>query len=299
MTPLCGVLLLDKPQGLSSFAAVRATQKALMPHFNTKKAGHTGTLDPMATGLLVVCFGEATKLAQFGLDADKGYTARLTLGAKTDTADADGNIIARASIPSFHQSDLDDIAKNLLGTQSQTAPLYSALKKDGKPLYEYARQGIDIDAPVRDICIHKLLLQKDGEHILINTTCSKGTYIRALGERIAESLGTLGHLTALRRTQAGGFCLDNAARLDNITAHHILGAHHLVAHLTRLDIDHTQLARLRQGQRLNAYSFHPQIISDTAKMVQLWADSAFCGVGLVEPSGRVSGQKLLLSAQND
>lgn len=197
-----GILLLDKPKGLSSNQALQRV-KWLM---KAQKAGHTGNLDPMATGMLPLCFGNATRVSAFLLDADKHYTADVKLGQRTDTGDAEGVVVEESSIPALTEADLLHVADNFTGPQQQTPPMYSALKQDGQRLYKLARQGIEVERPPRDITIYELSdLQLTDEGFSFSVHCSKGTYVRVLAEDMAKALGTLGHLTALRRNAIKGF----------------------------------------------------------------------------------------------
>jgi tRNA pseudouridine55 synthase len=212
--PVHGVLLLDKPLGFSSNDALQKVKWL----FRAEKAGHTGTLDPLATGVLPLCFGAATKFSQLQLDADKCYEAIAHLGVQTSTADAEGEIIATREVPEITQAMLDDVAKRFTGPISQVPPMHSALKKDGRALYDYARAGITVEREARAVTIHALklsLLQAESSYVAlkIEVKCSKGTYIRTLGEDIGEALGCGAHLTALRRTQTGGFTESQAITL--------------------------------------------------------------------------------------
>lgn len=214
---LDGVLLLDKPEGLSSNHALQRAKRAL----DARKAGHTGTLDPFATGLLVCCLGRATKIAGCMLDADKGYVATLRFGEETDSGDLTGNVVFTAA-PEFKgvvQEELEAVLENFRGDIEQIPPMYSALKRDGKPLYEYARQGIVLDRPPRPVTIYKLeLLSFTGLEAQIVVQCSKGTYIRTLAQDIGRQLGCGAHLTALRRISVGPFQLDDAIELEALQA---------------------------------------------------------------------------------
>lgn len=217
--PVHGVLLLDKPLGLSSNQALQKVKWLLC----AEKAGHTGTLDPLATGVLPLCFGAATKFSQQHLHAHKRYQAVLRLGEATATADAEGDVVATAPVPSLNQAGLDAVAARMTGQQMQLPPMYSALKKDGKALYEYARAGEDVEREPRSIHIFELKLAPsldlDGySAIVIDVLCSKGTYIRTLGEDIAKALGTVGHLRALRRTQTGDFTQQQCVTLTELEA---------------------------------------------------------------------------------
>jgi tRNA pseudouridine55 synthase len=200
-----GVLLLDKPYGLSSNDALQKAKWLL----RAEKAGHTGTLDPLATGVLPLCFGAATKFSQLHLDADKTYEAIAVLGIQTSTGDLEGEVIAEKAV-SFTQAQLQEIQTKFTGPIEQIPPMYSALKKDGKALYDYARAGIEVERESRHIVIHALALEEiepanQHRRLKITVTCSKGTYIRTLGEDIAIALGTCAHLSALRRIQTGPF----------------------------------------------------------------------------------------------
>ena len=214
---LDGVLLLDKPVGLSSNHALQRAKRAL----EARKAGHTGTLDPFATGLLVCCLGRATKISTHMLNADKGYVATLRFGQETDSGDLTGNLVTEAP-PEFKgvaEEDLLRVLENFRGAIEQIPPMYSALKRDGKPLYEYARQGIELDRPPRPVTIYKLeLLSLDGLEAEIAVQCSKGTYIRTLAQDIGRQLGCGAHLNALRRTSVGPFMLSDAVELEALQA---------------------------------------------------------------------------------
>ena len=216
--PVHGVLLLDKPLGFSSNQALQKVKWLL----RADKAGHTGTLDPLATGVLPLCFGAATKFSQQHLDAHKRYSALLRLGEATTTGDAEGEVIQTAPVPDLTQSDLDHLSLAMTGLQSQVPPMYSALKKDGKPLYEYARAGVTLEREARTIEIYELKMaltldSKAVAAIKIDVLCSKGTYIRTLGEDVAKALATVGHLVMLRRTQTGDFSEAACIGLEELT----------------------------------------------------------------------------------
>jgi len=298
-----GVLLLDKPSGISSYAALTQAKRLFMsPKFDSKKAGHTGTLDPMATGILAICFGDATKFSSFGLDADKGYTAIIKLGEKTDTGDKEGQIIAQKDVPVFEQSELDKLAVSLMGKQMQTPPMYSALKKDGKKLYEYAREGIEIERQPRPIVIHHLALNKlSNDEITLDVICSKGTYVRVLGETVAERLGTVGHLTALHRTSTGGFDVADAISLDDLAdlslderLGRLLPIDVMLGHLPMLRLTMDETARIKMGQRLNVKDRLDDVnFGDDAIQIRLYHDDDFVGLGQVAMSGRLQPIKVV------
>ncbi|XXQ69160.1 tRNA pseudouridine(55) synthase TruB [Neisseriaceae bacterium B1] len=248
---LNGVLLLDKPIGISSNTALQQARRL----FRAEKAGHTGVLDPLASGLLPVCFGEATKFAQYLLDADKAYTATLKLGEATTTGDAEGEIIdtARADImPDEFQA----ACATLTGDIRQVPPMFSALKYEGKPLYEYARKGIVIERKPRDITIYSIdITEFSAPKAVIDVRCSKGTYIRTLSEDIAKHIGTFAHLTGLRRTETAGFTIGETHTLEKLAALSeserddlLLPCDVLVRHLPRVDLDDDTARKLRFGQ---------------------------------------------------
>ena len=249
---LNGVLLLDKPQGLSSNTALQQARRL----FAAEKAGHTGVLDPLATGLLPVCFGEATKFAQYLLDADKAYSATLKLGEATSTGDAEGEVVATARAD-MDLAEFQAACAALTGSIRQVPPMFSALKHEGKPLYEYARKGIVIERKARDITIYQIDITAFAPPAAqINVLCSKGTYIRTLSEDIAKHMGTLAHLTGLRRTATAGFDIAQSHTLEDLAALSetgrdalLLPCDVLVQHLPRLVLTAEQVKLLKFGQK--------------------------------------------------
>jgi tRNA pseudouridine55 synthase len=216
--PVHGVLLLDKPLGLSSNQALQKAKWLL----RAEKAGHTGTLDPLASGVLPVCLGAATKFSQQHLDADKTYETTVRLGQQTSTGDAEGEVIAVREV-SCTPGQVVEVLDRFMGSISQVPPMHSALKKDGKALYEYARQGETVEREARQVVIHDLdlldmQLQGDAPFLRLRVRCSKGTYIRTLGEDIAEALGCGGHLSALRRVVTGPFDASQCVTLEQLEA---------------------------------------------------------------------------------
>jgi tRNA pseudouridine55 synthase len=210
--PIHGVLLLDKSAGKSS-TDMLAKAKWLL---NAQKAGHTGTLDPFATGLLPLCFGEATKFAQDLLDADKSYETVVHLGITTTTGDTEGEVVNTCEVD-VAQERIDAVLTQFRGEIDQVPPMYSALKRDGKPLYEYARAGVTLEREARRVTIHALeLIDYQAPFLTLRVRCSKGTYIRVLGEDIGAALGCGAHLRALRRTQVGNLSIDGALTIDQL-----------------------------------------------------------------------------------
>ena len=253
-----GVVLLDKPAGMSSQGAVTAVKRA----FNADKAGHTGTLDPMATGLLPICLGEATKYSQDLLEADKSYIAQVKFGSRTDTGDAEGQIIEELPLPAFAdelaiKAALDALLPKFTGPITQVPPMYSALKRDGKPLYEYARAGIELERAPREITIHAIRWTNiNWPEATLEVSCSKGTYIRVLAEDIGNTLGCGAHLVGLRRTEVGHLNLEQSFTMESIqqglqdSSNYILPVDALLQTLPHLTVDELQAKRLEMGQRV-------------------------------------------------
>ncbi|MDG6777890.1 tRNA pseudouridine(55) synthase TruB [Thiomicrorhabdus sp. zzn3] len=245
-----GIVLLNKPAGVSSNGILQKVIRI----FNAKKGGHTGALDPFATGLLPVCLGEATKVSGLLLDADKGYIATLKLGEQSDTGDTEGEIIQTLPIPELNEEQIETVFSQFKGAIEQVPPMYSALKHQGKPLYYYARQGIEIERPARPIQIKELaLISFAPNQIVFRVLCSKGTYVRTLGEDIAKALGTVGHLTALHRIQTGSLKGDDMLTLEEIEQQKFACLQPLdiaLQHLDRIDLDAEQTSLIKHGQAL-------------------------------------------------
>ena len=300
-----GVLLIDKPQGMTSQQVVSKVKYLLKSDVHdSKKAGHTGTLDPMATGLLPICLGEATKFSHYQLDAVKSYQAIIKLGEQTDTGDAEGEIITTIPVPHVTQAMLQSVTEQFLGEIMQVPPMYSALKKDGKKLYELAREGIEVERAARPLTIYELSLTPlSDQQLQLTVTCSKGTYVRVLAEDIAKALGTLGHLTALRRIQTGDFEIANAITLADFAAldvaarfDKLLAVDACVHSLPSLLLDDNQSKRIRQGQRLNVKTtmLTQQLNLTFNQTFRLFDDhEQFLGTGLLEPNGRLQPMKLV------
>lgn len=283
-----GVLLLDKPQGLSSNTALQIARRLL----NAEKAGHTGTLDPMATGLLPLCFGEATKFSSELLDADKAYEATLKLGVTTTTADAEGEVLQTRPV-AVTQAMLDAALTKFTGPISQVPPMYSALKRDGKPLYEYARAGVELEREARNVVIHKLvLLGWQGDEVRIAVDCSKGTYIRTLAEDIGEFLGCGAHLTALRRTRIATITLDGAVMLEHLENTQdrdglLAATESLLADLPEAHLDATASDRLLHGQPVSVAGMSAPRYRTYA------ADGRFIGLCQLDAQGRLAPKRLI------
>ena len=282
--PVHGVLLLDKPLGLSSNQALQKAKWLL----RADKAGHTGTLDPLATGVLPLCFGAATKFSQLQLDADKTYEAVLLLGQKTTTADAEGEVIETRPVPEITPGLLQAMTLRFTGPLAQVPPMYSALKKDGKALYEYARKGQEVEREARHITIFKLNMalvhdSRAQAAIKIIVNCSKGTYIRTLGEDIGEALGCGAHLGSLRRIETGGFVVGRCVTLPALEAMTeaereacLLPPQSLVAAYPSVTLDADNAGRFLSGLRRRG---QPGQWGADAPLVQVYgtAPAAFLG----------------------
>lgn len=249
-----GVLLLDKPGGLSSAQALSRV-KGL---YASRRAGHVGTLDPLATGMLPICLGQATRVANLLLAADKAYRFTLQLGAATSTGDAEGEVLARAAVPPLADDQVRSVLAGFLGDIAQVPPMTSALKRGGVPLYRLARAGIEVPRAARRVCVARLeLIDLGPGSLTCEVTCGKGLYVRVLGEDIARALGSLGHLAALRRLWVGDFAhrpmvtLDALAELDLAGRQaRLLPIAEALPKLPRVELDEEHSARFRQGQRL-------------------------------------------------
>jgi len=249
--PIDGVLLLNKPVGITSNAALQKAKWLL----NAKKAGHTGTLDPFADGLLPLCFGEATKFSAYLLEADKHYRAVLQLGVTTTTGDPEGEILATREVHTS-RAEIEAVLPRFMGEIEQIPPMHSALKHQGRPLYEYARAGIEIERPPRKVTIRALeLIECDAPRVVLDVQCSAGTYIRTLAQDIGAALGCGAYLTTLTRTAVAGFKLEQThtlAELEALEASQrqalLIPADCLVAHLPAVMLDATDAEALCQGR---------------------------------------------------
>jgi tRNA pseudouridine55 synthase len=294
--PVDGVLLLDKPTGITSNAAIQRVKRL----FSAAKAGHVGTLDPMASGLLPVCLGEATKFSTDTFSADKSYEADVLLGVTTTTGDSEGEVIARKAVAVTHDQVVEVLVR-FTGALQQIPPMYSALKRDGKPLYAYAREGQTVERAPRSITIHNIeLLEFSGDRIKIGVRCSKGTYIRVLAEDIGFALGCGASLAGLRRTSVGEFGLQRAITLDaleRIAAEFrtgsLLPVDCLVAGLAAVALSPDGVARVVQGQAAQV-----EAAGGVRGLVRLYGqDGKFVGLGELQPGGRLLPKRLLATAK--
>ena len=291
--PVDGVLLLNKPVGITSNAALQKAKWLL----NAKKAGHTGTLDPFADGLLPLCFGEATKFSAYLLDADKRYRAVLQLGVTTSTGDPEGDVLSTREV-AVGCADITAVLPRFMGEIEQVPPMHSALKHQGRPLYEYARAGIEIDRPARKVTIRSLeMVECAPPRVVLDVQCSAGTYIRTLAQDIGAALGCGAHLTALTRIGSGGFKLEQAhtlAELDALDASQrhalLLPADCLVTHLPAVQLDDVEAEALCQGRSVA----HPAAHSGLTRVYA--APHTFIGLADVD-AGRLVPRRLIATQQ--
>lgn len=284
-----GVLLLDKPIGLSSNDALQKARRL----FSAAKGGHTGTLDPLATGLLPLCFGEATKFSADLLDADKTYEAEIRLGVTTDSGDAEGRVVATAAV-NVSESDISRVLPLFIGAIQQVPPMHSALKLNGRPLYELARKGIEVERQPRAVTIYAIdTLGFSGECLTLRVACSKGTYIRVLAADIGQALGCGAHLTALRRTVVGDLDLANAVTLAQLEvlaeserAACLQSVDALLSSLPVVTIEGEAAERFRHG--------NPVVLPEGfAGKIRVYADSRLIGVGEPGSDGRLWPKRLV------
>lgn len=291
-----GILLLDKPIGISSNAALQKVKRL----FNAQKAGHTGSLDPLATGVLPICLGEATKITSYLLDSDKKYQGTVKLGVRTNTADAEGDVLETRPVPVLSESTIEMALDSFRGEISQTPPMHSALKLNGKPLYELARQGIEVERKPRNISIFelkKLAFEQDELEIAVH--CSKGTYIRTLAEDLGETLECGAHLQHLRRTAAGPFDINQTITLEKLIEVASQGAdaldelllpmHSALLNWPEINLSANSAYYVRQGQPVLV----PKAPSNGWVLLMGEAPDEFIGIGQVLDDGRVAPKRLV------
>ena len=286
-----GVFLLNKPLNISSNAALQKVRWL----YRAQKAGHTGALDPLATGLLPICLGEATKFSHYLLDADKRYQTTIQLGTATSTGDVEGEVVESQAVPLLTEDSISKILKQFEGETTQIPPMYSALKKDGRPLYELARRGIEIERPARPVRISQIeLLSFKEQSLSLDVTCSKGTYIRVLGEDIAKAMGTVGHLTKLHRIQTGHFQLDEhmtieyLESLDEVAREQLLlPSYAAVEGLPKLELPLERVKYFNNGQESS-------VDFPESDGVLVFSNGQCLGLAKVNAVGRLKPKRLLI-----
>ncbi|MCP4299858.1 MAG: tRNA pseudouridine(55) synthase TruB [Gammaproteobacteria bacterium] len=296
-----GLLLLNKPSGITSNRSLQIVKRLL----NARKAGHTGSLDPSATGMLPLCFGEATKVCAYLLDADKTYRVTARLGTATDTGDADGQAIDTAAVPKLSADEWDFILQGFIGESMQIPPMYSALKKDGKRLYELARKGEIVEREPRPVSVHEIrLLEIAGSRLVFRVSCSKGTYVRTLVEDIARRAGTVAHTSRLHRESVGHFRSDDMLDLTSIEAlaeegplalrKRLLPPDRALAGFPPVSLDESAGERFSDGQAV-------QVAEETSTgLARVYgARQRFLGVGELVGDGQLAPRRVFLSPANN
>ena len=294
---ISGVLLLDKPHGISSNGALQQVKRL----YQAAKAGHTGNLDPIATGLLPVCLGEATKFSQYLLDANKTYQARFKLGQTTNTGDSEGEILTEHPV-NISLAQIEEVLQQFVGKISQVPPMYSALKHQGKALYTYARAGVEIERKARDINIYSIQLDEfAGDELAITVACSKGTYIRVLGEDIGNVLGCGAHMVALRRTVIGEFKIENALTIPQLDDMSLPGRDAclltpdcLVSGLPSVELDVDSAYYFMQGQSVWKAK---QTCRGQVRVYDAQHD--FLGIAEITDEGKVAPKRLVVRNTNE
>lgn len=293
--PVDGILLLDKPLGITSNDALQQVKRL----YFAQKAGHTGSLDPLADGLLPICFGNATKLSAFLLDADKRYWVKVKLGEKTTTQDAEGEVVETRPADHITEADVRAVIPRFLGEIEQLPPMYSAVKHEGQRLYKLAREGKEVERKPRTITIHSLELTKfDSPEFEMLVHCSKGTYVRTLAEDMGEALGVGAHVTGLRRTGVGPYTTEGMVTLDQLKAMYeedkfqmdklLIPIDSALANWPAVNLNEDSSYYIKMGQ--------PVLVpkAPTEGWVRLYdADGAFLGVGEVEDDGRIAPRRMM------
>ncbi len=294
--PVSGILLLDKPVGITSNAALQKVKWI----YKAAKAGHTGSLDPLAEGLLPICLGEATKISAYLLDADKRYITTVKLGEKTTTADAEGEVIESRPVENISEQRVREVMDEFLGEQDQVPPMYSAVKHEGKRLYDLARAGQEVERKSRKITIYSLeLVSINADELVLEVHCSKGTYIRTLAEDIGETLRCGGHVSALRRTSVGPFDDSNSMTLDSLVEKADAPFAELDALLLPIDngLNHWPEVRLDANSSHYLKQGQPVLVpkAPTEGLVRVYdASDNFIGVGEVDDDGLIAPRRLMV-----
>ena len=295
-----GIVLLNKPLGLSSNQALQRVRRL----YRAEKAGHTGALDPLATGMLPLCFGEATKFSQFLLDANKRYVTRICLGVRTTTGDREGDILSNLPVPTIDDVELEALLDRFRGDIEQIPPMYSALKHEGKPLYEYARQGIVIERKRRQVHIsHLNIIERSENYLTLDIACSKGTYIRTIGEDIGEDLGCGAHLDALHRVSAAGYQPEDMLTLEEFEGileagedaldRYLMPMDSAVAYLDKVELSASDTTEMLFGRPVaNATS----LVTDSLVRMFSQTNGQFLGLGVVQDE-RIKAHRLINTSE--
>ena len=293
---ITGIIVIDKPKGRTSNHVLQQIKRT----FDAKKAGHTGSLDPLATGVLPICLGEATKVSQYLLDGDKCYQVTCKLGVTTDSGDSDGNVVAEMPIPEITEQILYAVLPSFIGQQQQVPPMYSALKFQGQPLYKLARQGIEIERKARTVNIYDIILISfTSDSFTLEVKCSKGTYIRTLVEDISASLSTGGHVIALRRLESAGYAIEQAITIESIEKcadegikaldKLLLPTEEALPNWPRIEADDEQVLALRCGQQIQVEQKYEGV------QIRLFDRlGTFLGLGEMSQKGIISPKRVFV-----
>ncbi len=300
-----GLLIVDKPTGITSNRCLQQVKHLL----GAAKAGHTGALDPLASGVLPLCFGEATKVSQFLLDADKIYRARVRLGISTSTGDSEGEITGTQAVQAFSRTAIEQVLSGFVGRITQSPSIYSALKQNGVPLYKLARAGKEIVPKFREVTVYRInLLSWSSPDLEIEVHCSKGTYIRTLAEDIGKALGCGAHVCMLRRSQAGPFSLNDSMSLQQLQQlaesgdilNRLVAPDRAIAHMPAVDLHDEQARLLRQGQAVHVaqmpQQMPQQMPASQSALVRVYCGQAFLGIGELDDKGLLISRRLLSTA---
>ena len=292
-----GIVILDKAIGISSNRALQEVKRI----FDAQKAGHTGSLDPLATGVLPLCLGEATKVSQFLLDSDKKYRTRIKLGVRTDSGDCEGNVLESCTDFQISQQQVEEALTPFRGEIEQVPPMYSALKVNGVPLYKMARKGQTIEREARRITVYSIELTAfEGDELELEIACSKGTYIRTIADDLGQALGCGAHIIALRRTQAGAFteadCITTQALIEECEAgglsvidEHLIPMDKAIEDLPEVVLPSITASFIKNGQ--------PVLVRHLPEegLVRLYEEEQFIGIGCIDEDGKVAPRRLIVS----
>ncbi len=294
-----GIVILDKAMGISSNRALQEVKRL----YNANKAGHTGSLDPLATGVLPLCLGEATKVSQFLLDSDKKYRARLQLGARTDSGDNEGTVIASCTDFSVSHVQIEKALKQFLGEIKQVPPMYSALKVDGVPLYKIARKGKTIEREARNITVYSIeLTEFKNSELELEIACSKGTYIRTIADDLGQALGCGAHITALRRTQAGVFTEADSVTIEILRAEsetegfagidrRLVAMDRAIGDLPKVVLPGIAARFIKNGQAVLVRQLPEE------GLVRLYEKEQFIGIGCIDDDGKLAPRRLIAAQE--
>lgn len=293
-----GIVVLDKASGLSSNAALQEVKRL----YDARKAGHTGSLDPLATGVLPLCLGEATKMSQFLLDSDKGYRTRIKLGVRTSSGDSEGEVIEHHDSIGVSREQIESALENFRGEIEQLPPMYSALKKDGVPLYKLAREGKTVEREPRQVSIYSIELTAFiDDELELEIECSKGTYIRAIADDLGQALGCGAHVVALHRTRAGSFTDKDSIKFDElIQEKEANGLEGLDRLLCPMDMAVANLPQVRLPEITASHVKHGQAVLvrhlPAEGLVRLYEEEQFIGIGVIDEDGKVAPKRLVVNA---